>query len=345
MHHSQTSTYGKLKLMFDLISIGDAVIDTFVPLTDAHVHLDQNLKELCLRYGDKIPVGDSVTQVAGNACNSAVGASRLKLNTAAYINVGGDHDGVRIKDHLKDEKVDTRYVVTNKDLPSNHHVVLNYKGERTILIFHQPWKYHLPDLDKSRWVYFTSLSPTFAESNLLSQLTNYLERSGTRLLYNPGTFQIKAGIKKNPRLLSLTEVFIVNLEEAKLILGYGEGKEVPIKKLLQEICDLGPKMAVITDGEKGSYGYEDLPAGRQGNYYHLGIFPAKLVEMTGSGDAYATGVLAGLFYGKDLKEAMRWGAANGASVVEQIGPQAGLLTYSQMQERLKINSKIIAKEI
>ena len=42
---------------------------------------------------------------------------------------------------------------------------------------------------------------------------------------------------------------------------------------------------------------------------------------------------------------MRWGAANGAAVVEQIGPQAGLLTLNQMQERLKENSKIVAKEI
>ncbi|HBQ51303.1 TPA: hypothetical protein DD690_04980 [Candidatus Daviesbacteria bacterium] len=320
--------------MFDLISIGDAVIDTFVPLTDAHVHFNENLRELCLRYGDKIPVGDSVVQVAGNACNSAVGASRLKLKTSAYINVGGDHDGVRIKDHLKDEGVDTRYVVTNKDLPSNHHVVLNYKGERTILIFHQPWKYHLPDLDKSKWVYFTSLSPTFADSNLLQQMTNYLERSGARMLYNPGTFQIKLGVKKNPRLLSLTEVFIVNLEEAKIILG-----NLTIKKLLQGICDLGPKMAVITDGDKGSYGFDGE------TYYHLEVFPAKLVEMTGAGDAYATGTLAGLFHGKDLKEAMRWGAANGASVVEQVGPQPGLLTYQKMLEKLKENKTIISKEI
>lgn len=325
--------------MFDLISIGDAVIDTFVPLTDAHVHFNENLRELCLRYGDKIPVGDSVTQVAGNAANSAVGASRLKLNTSAYINVGGDHDGQRIKDHLKGEGVDTRYVVVNKNLPSNHHIVLNYKGERTILIFHQPWKYHLPDLEKSRWVYFTSLSPTFTESNLLEQLTNYLERSGARMLYNPGTFQIKLGVKKNPRLLSLTEVFIVNLEEAKIILGFNETENIPVKKLLKNICDLGPKMAVITDGDKGSYGFDGE------EYFHLEVFPAKLLEMTGAGDGYATGLLAGLFYGKDLSEAMRWGAANGASVVEQVGPQPGLLTYQKMLEKLKANKKITTKEI
>ncbi len=67
--------------------------------------------------------------------------------------------------------------------------------------------------------------------------------------------------------------------------------------------------------------------------------------MTGAGDAYSTGLLAGLFHGKNLAEAMRWGAANGAAVVEHIGAQTGLLTLHQMQEKLKENSKIIAKDI
>ncbi len=325
--------------MFDLITIGDSVIDMFIPLTDVQVKLDDGKKLLCLRYGDKIPVGNSIVMVAGNAANNAVGSARLKLKTAIYVNVGNDHDGVRIKDKLKDEGVDTRYVVKNENLPSNHHVVLTFKGERTILIYHQPWKYQLPELESSKWVYLTSMSPTFADSNILNQLTSYLERSSAKLLYNPGTFQINYGIKKNPRLLSLTEVLIVNLEEAKKILGHDEGEKIPVKELLEKIADLGPKMVVITDGGNGSYGFDG------DKYYNLGIFPAQLVEMTGSGDAYATGALAGLFHGKDLEEAMRWGAANGASVVEQIGPQAGLLTYNKMLEKLKENKSIVAKEI
>jgi hypothetical protein len=41
---------------------------------------------------------------------------------------------------------------------------------------------------------------------------------------------------------------------------------------------------------------------------------------------------------------MRWGAANSASVVEQIGAQAGLLSSNKMQEKLKENKNITAKE-
>ncbi|HLC87518.1 MAG TPA: PfkB family carbohydrate kinase, partial [Patescibacteria group bacterium] len=69
------------------------------------------------------------------------------------------------------------------------------------------------------------------------------------------------------------------------------------------------------------------------------------IEMTGAGDAYATGTLAALIHGKSLEEAMRWGAANSASVVEQMGSTPGLLGLSKMDEKLKENKKIIAKEI
>ncbi|QQG43570.1 MAG: carbohydrate kinase family protein [Candidatus Daviesbacteria bacterium] len=328
--------------MFDLISIGDSVVDTFIPLEDARLEQKQGERKLILRYGDKIPVGPSTSLVAGNAANNAVGSSRLGLKTAVFTYVGDKDEeeyDQRIVAKFKLEKVDTRYIMHDKNLPSNHHIVLNFKGDRTILIYHQPWSYQLPDLDKTRWVYFTSLGPTYVESNLVPDLINYLERTGTKLLFNPGTFQIKLGVKKNARLLSLTEVFIVNLEEAKLILGFDEGRKVEIKKLLKGIADLGPRMAVITDGAEGSYGFDGE------KFFKLGIFKADLLEMTGSGDAYATAVCAALSYGKNLAEAMRWGAANGASVVEQIGPQAGLLTYDKMQEKLKANLKIQAQEI
>src|SRR3990167_1811565 len=327
--------------MFDLISLGDATIDNFVFIHDGEVRCNVNKSEcmLCIEYGDKIAVDKLVHLVAGNAANNAVGGSRLKLKTAIFVNVGEDPAGKQIKDKLKTEGVDSRYVIENKGMESNLSTVINFQGERTILVYHQPWKYRLPDLEKSKWVYYTSVSHSFTETNLNGQLEQYLQRTNAKLLYNPGTYQIQAGVKKNPRLLSLTEAFMVNKEEAKRILGYEDSEDITIKKLLKGILDLGPRMVVITDGKEGSYGFDSK------KYYHLRVFPAKLVEMTGAGDAFATGTLSGLFYGKDLTEAMRWGAANGASVVEQIGPQAGLLTYEKMQEKLKENSKIVAREI
>lgn len=327
--------------MYDLISIGDTVVDTFVTLEDAEIIERNGQPKLVLEFGAKVPVGPSVSFVGGNAANNAVGSSRLKLKTAIYTNVGNKDDDEaddRIKAKLKKEGVDTRYIAESWELQSNHHIVLDYKGDRTILIHHQPWKFNLPDLDKTRWVYLTSMSPSFVDSNIIDQIINYIERSGAKLAYQPGTFQIKLGAKKSARLLSLSEFLVLNLEEAARFLGRNEAT-ANVKKLLKEIADTGVRNVVITDGKEGSYGFDGE------KIYKLGLFPGDRIEVTGAGDAFATGTLAGLFYGEYLPSAMRWGAANATSVVGQIGPQAGLLTLNKMRERLKEHPKIIAKEI
>ncbi len=327
--------------MYDLISIGDTVVDTMIPLIDAEVVESNGVRLLGLPYGVKVPVNEATSMVGGNAANNAIGSARLGLKTAIYTNVGNkdqDEWDNRIIAKFKKEKVDTRYVVETQHLPSNHNIVLNFKGERTILVHHQPWEFNLPDLDKTRWVYLTSMSPSYTDSKVLDQLVNYVERSGAKLAYQPGTFQLKMGSKKNAKILVLSQILIVNLEEAKDFLGINNGENVSLKKLLLGLVNLGPKMVVVTDGNNGSYGFDGE------SFYQIKVFPADVLEMTGAGDAYATGLVAGLIYGRDLPEAMRWGAANGASVIEQIGPQAGLLTYNKMQEKLKENSKIAAKD-
>jgi sugar/nucleoside kinase (ribokinase family) len=329
-------------MAYDLISIGDTVIDTYIPLDEAKVISEGSDIYLGLRYGHKIPVEDGVSVVAGNAANNAVGASRLKLKTAIYTNVGNkddDQNDDRIKAKLKREGVDIRYVAETDDLPSNHNIVLTFKGERTILVHHQPFKFELPDLEKSRWVYLTSMAPNYIDTPVINQLVNYIERTGAKLAYQPGTFQIKLGSKKQHRLLSMVDFFILNVEEAIHFLGHEFKTPVPIKKLLSAVAALGPEKVVITDGGKGSFGFDGE------NYFKLDCFPAKLVDMTGAGDAYATAVVAGLSYGNSLEEAMRWGAANSASVVEKIGAQSGLLTLNALQERLKENKNVITKKI
>jgi sugar/nucleoside kinase (ribokinase family) len=328
--------------MFDLISIGDCVIDTFVPLEDVEILTEKAGSFMKIPLGGKLPVGPSVTSIGGNAANCAISTARLKLKTAIYTCVGKKDDDQadhRIVGKFKAEGVDTRYVVEDKEFVSNHHVVLSYKGERTILTYHQPWRYNLPDLDQTKWIYLTSLSPSYVNSNIVDQLVNHLERMGGKLAYQPGTFQLKQGKKNNARLLSLADFFILNLEEAKEFLGLDEKESVGVKKILKLLADLGPKQVVVTDGKNGAYGFDGE------NYWKLETFPAQIVQVTGAGDAFASATLAGLFYGEQLKTAMRWGAANSASVIEQTGPTLGLLSYNKIQERLKQNAKIVAKSL
>lgn len=328
--------------MFDLIAIGDAALDLFFKINDAHVGLNKGTPELCLRFGDKLPVEQFIESLGGNGPNNAVGVARLGLKTAIYLNVGTDLAGKFTLAKLKEEGVDIKYVTVNEGMESNVSALITFQGERTILTFRQKFAYQLPDLEKARWVYLTSMGRSAIDCNLNGQIEHFIERIGASLVYNPGPYELSFGITKLPKLLSLTKLLILNKEETETVLGKKYGSRIKnqgIKKMLSSLTELGPKMIIITDGKHGSYGFDGE------KFWQLDIFPAKVVDMTGAGDAYGAGVLAGLFYGKSLEEAMRWGAANGAAQVETLGTQAGMLTYDRMQERLNEHSKIVAKEI
>ncbi len=316
--------------MYDIISVGDAMIDTFIKINDAHVQCNINKEDcqLCVNYGDKIPVESLTHLVAGNAANNAVGSARLGLKTAIYVNVGSDESGFKIKKKLAEEKVDPSYIKVNEGMDSNYSAVLSFQGERTIFVYHQQWDYDLPKMEPTKWVYYTSASASFTKTDFSRQLAEYVTKTGAKMGYNPGTYQMKAGVKNFPDILAATEVFFVNVEEAKRILEIPEEKEIGIKELLQKTRnDLGLKTVVITDGKDGSYSFDGTDA------WKLAEFPGERVEATGAGDAFATATCAALFHGKILPEAMVWGSINGASVVHEVGPQAGLLTLEEIEKR------------
>lgn len=324
--------------MYNLISIGDATIDVFHKIHEASVKCTLNKESclLCVNYADKIPVDEIHFLVAGNAANNAVGASRLGMEAAIYVNVGGDQTGRQIEETLKKEKVSLEYLKVNKQMQSNYSTVLSFEGERTIFVYHQPWKYELPELSPASWIYLTSLSKSFIKSNLYAEIYEYLKKNRSKLVYNPGTFQLNYGVKHYLEILKMTYVFIVNKEEAKKVLNYSEKEEVDIKKLLRGLKELGPEIVVITNGQKGSHAlYQD-------KYYFCEIFPGERIEATGAGDSFATALISALFYNKDIKEALAWGSINAASVVGKIGPQEGLLRKKEIEERI---GSFTAKEI
>lgn len=320
------------KKIYDIISVGDATLDTFVKLVDASVlcNIDKDVCLLCLSYADKIPIERLDRTIGGNAANNAVGSSRLGLNAAFYSIVGTDDTGKKVLETVKKEGVSTEYVQVAKNQETNYSVVLNYKAERTILVYHIDRQYKLPKFKETKWLYLTSMGKN--HQSLHQELVAYLRKHDTRLGFNPGTHQLKQGLEKLKPLLELTDVLFVNKEEAKRLVG----EIMDMKELLVAVHRAGPKIAVITDGEKGSYAHDGH------KFWKTGITPTEVVERTGAGDAFGTAFLAALNYGKDIPEALRWGTMNSASVITKIGPQAGLLTRPQMSAWLKKYAKIKA---
>lgn len=315
------------KSSYDIISIGEAGLDTFLKLHDASLlcSVDKKSCWLCLTYADKIPVEDLHESLGHNACNLSVGAARLGLRPALYTTIGDDDIGKKILERLKAEKVSTEYVAVEKGGTSSTSVVLNYRTERTILIYHAPKKFVLPRLANASWIYLTSLGKGFEKIHraLLAQM----KRNGWKLAFNPGDQQLRAGVKALGPTLRACTVLILNKEEAETLID--KSCKINIKEVLEALHHLGPEIVVITDGPAGAYGFDG----------HRFLFskplPAHVVERTGAGDSFSTGLLSALVHGKKLDEALLWGSANAASVIEYIGPQQGLLTRSKLLMRIK----------
>lgn len=327
---------------FDIIAIGDSTIDTFIKIHDASVECDLNTKEckICIKYGSKIPVETIAHGVAGNAANVAVSCSTLGLKSAIYTNLGTDKQGELIKNALVARGVSPNYIVESKDKSSNLSVVLTFQGERTIFVYHQDWTYHLPDnMAAAAWVYLTSMAQTFTNSNIMDEVCHYIDKNGARLAFGPGTYQLKADIRKYPKILNRCELLIVNLEEVRGILGVDETEKTEIRDLLSKMLLLGPKIVVITDAEEGSY------ASNGNEYLRVGIFPTQVVEKTGAGDAYAGAFIAALFAGKTLGEAMVWGALNSSHAISKIGAQNGLMTRDEIMRYRSSVSEFVASNL
>lgn len=321
-----------MKHKFDLISVGDTQYDVFLELEEeTKLFQDaQDQKEyLGVVFAEKIPV-KSYTPVpaVGNSANVAIGASRLGLKTALYTHLAKDQIGKEELEVFQEENVSSDYIVWDSKRGSNFSAVLNYKGERTILVYHEPRDYHLPKLAPAKWMYYSSLAA--GHEKLHAQIPEYVRRYSVKLAFNPGSHQLKEGLGVLAPILQETYVFLVNKDEAKTLLGNSDD----IQELLTGLKSTGPKIVVITDDGRGSYCFDGSRA------YHLDILKVPVIEMTGAGDAYSTGFVAALALDFDVKEAMRWGAMNGASVVQQIGARAGLLTRREMEQLLEEHSNL-----
>ena len=316
----------------DFIAIGDTVTDEFIKLRDARVHceIDDKNCELCVRFGDKVPY-ESVETVhaVGNAANAAVSATRLGLETALVSDVGGDELGDKILERLTMQDVHTSFIRIHEEMLSNHHYVLQYEAERTILVKHQEYPYTLPDIGEPTWVYLSSLGENSLPYH--EQIAEYLSaHPDVKLAFQPGTFQIKLGAKKLEKLYTRTEIFFCNKEEAQHI---AESKSTDIKKLMKEMSELGPKIVVITDGPKGAHAYDS----RSGDMFSVPMYPDPKapVDRTGAGDACASTITAAFVLGLSLEQALAWGPINSMSVVQEIGAQKGLLSREKLEELLE----------
>lgn len=318
----------------DIISVGDVVTDDFIDLDEnqAWTYTDEHGKNvLAMEFGSKLPFeGREVIEAVGNASNAAVAFTRLGLQTGYAANVGDDQYGRDIMAALHERGVDTRFVRVNRGKNSNYHFVLRYGSERTILIKHEEYDYKWPefhDKDIPKWLYFSSISEHAMEYH--DDVCDWLDKHPeVKLAFQPGTFQMEAGVERLKRVYQRSEVLVLNREEAVLV---GGGNHEDVHDLINKLHELGPRIVVVTDGPAGAYASDGE------NRWKMPLYPdpKEPVDRTGAGDAFASTFVGQLAKGNTLEGALQWAPINSMSVCQGVGAQAGLLSEDELEEWLK----------
>jgi len=299
-------------MKYDVVSFGSAVMDVFVGTDVAE-------KKGFMNYpvGGKILIKDLKFDVGGGGTNTGVAFARLGLKTGCICEFGNDENGNRIKELLKKERVKFLGKTVDGEL-TGYSVILDSKGgDRTILTYKGANdKVTLSDITrfKTKWLYFSSLMGNSFQTQ--KKLAEKMKTQGTNIAYNPSSYQIKNMNLKS--LLKITDILVLNKEEAEMLLSKNNIKE---KDMLIGLHKLIKGIAVITDKDKliscydGKDRYSLIP--------HKNI---KVVERTGAGDAFASGFVAGQIVGKSIKESLELGLAESESVIRYFGAKNKLLT-------------------
>jgi len=324
---------------YDVITIGGATEDINFYVED--YQLIDNTKNaagnklFAFDYGTKIDVKKSFLSFGGGAANAAITFASLGLKTAAFVACGDDDRAKRIIENFKQRQVKTNLIQKIKAEISgfsfiviganNEHVAFSHRAANAKLIINPA---DLINLSKSKWLFVTSFSgPWKSDFDQLFGLATKL-----KIAWNPGEVQLLEGYSSLKKYLKKTEVLTMNKDEAvKLIVSHPDYKYmaydflVDSKNLLKVIQGWGPKIVVITNGEKGADAFDGE------NYFFQGIIPTiTRADTTGLGDAFGSAFVASLhiLHG-DVKKSLFMAANNSASVLAKQGAQNGVLTRSE----------------
>lgn len=305
--------------MFDVVTIGSAVLDVFLKSSQFHLVSTNGNLSLCEAFNEKIDVDDAVISSGGGGTNTAVGLSRLGLKTACISEVGNDFAAKVIEQDLREEHVDVSFLVREKnEKTAIASLLISNDGARTALVHRGASRMlTVNDIDwkklQTKWIHLSSIG----NIELIQKIFAFCIENTIELSWNPGNWEIEqilsGALKPN---WEAVDVLFANKEEMSKLSGINLSIEDEWKK---EWCFEGPSISIITDGPAGGKYCIDHQC------YWFQSIKVEAVQETGAGDAFATGVIYSLVRGKNIEEAIELGKKEAASVIGHMGAKTGLL--------------------
>jgi fructokinase len=279
----------------------------------------------------------------GAPANVAVAISRLGGDSAFFGRVGQDPLGRFMKQVLKDEGVDTQYMLLDEEHRTSTVIVdLDDHGERSFTFMVKPsadqflQPQDVPAFKQGEWLHVCSiaLANEPSRSTTLAAM-KAIKAAGGYVSFDPNLREevwLNPADLKSVVLQAVALADVVKFSDDELLFLTDKADLQTALSWLNEQYDL--PLIVITQGKKGALvihnNEQQLITGK----------PVNPVDTTGAGDAFVGGLLAGLVVCDDwhnndnLLKIIRQANACGALATTAKGAMTALPTATQLVEYL-----------
>ena len=347
--------------MTKVLTIGSATMDVFVECDDANIvsvcSKTKNSDFMSYPYGSKIDITTFSSNVGGGGVNTACNFANLGFDTSAIFKIGEDIYSEGILDAFKNKNVNLANIIQNKEASTGFSIILvSFQGDRTVLA-HRGANARIKksdiNFDAIKNAKLLYIAPMNGDSTkVLDDIATFAHDNNVFVCFNAGSSSIKKGFNYLKKILANANIVVMNKEEASLATQIQERPDTretkyseeplhpDVKEMLKKLKIRDYQVIVITDGKHGAYAYD-------GNQFYLcPVFDGPVVSTLGAGDAFASTFCAALERNRlDIGRSLMYASVNSAGAVSEFGATQGLLTFDEIEEKLKKHPEYTYKTV
>lgn len=264
-------------------------------------------------FGETLVGADFDMGPGGKGSNQAVGTARLGANAYFAGIIGDDKLGEIATDLYAQEGVDITYLQKTTHMATGvGFIILNHAGENGIIL----------DMSANKLMdaaFVDGVEAQIARSDVVMSVLEIPvaaaaramelgKKHGVRTILNPAP-----ATRLDDAILKYVDYLTPNETELRILMGLAPNDPTPTEVLAAQLRRRGVGSLIVTLGEKGALILTDD---------HAVTVPGVAVEVvdtTGAGDAFNSGLAIALAEGRELVEAVKYANCAGAIACTKLG--------------------------
>jgi ribokinase len=268
--------------------------------------------------GETVLSGSFFMNPGGKGANQAVAVARLGGEVTFISKMGNDIFGKQFSQLFSDEGIDTRYIMSDEDLPSGVALItVDDAGENSIVVASGAnANLQSSDMDGSLTQIAVSgilLVQLEIPMDTVNYVVKYAHENGVKVILNPAPANVLS-----QELLECIYILTPNKTEASMISGIEVTDMESAKQAAHLICGKGAKNVVVTMGPLGAV------ICKSGECSMVSARQVETVDTTAAGDVFNGALAVAVSEGKDLEEAVDFACEAAAISVTRLGAQSSI---------------------